>query len=294
MTVLVTGGAGQVASAIDKLAPGAGIAVTRVGRPDFDFERPETIAAVMAAARPSIVVNAAAYTAVDAAEADAEAARRANTEGPAILARLCAEAGIPLLHLSTDYVFDGSKGAPYVETDAVAPLGVYGATKQAGEAAVLAACDRALVLRTSWVVSATGKNFVKTMVTVGRKMDQLKVVGDQIGCPTTADALAGAILTVLARLREGGWKHEYAGLYHAAGSGYTSWHGLAEAVFEEAASHGLRKPTVAAITTADWPTPVKRPADSRLECGKLARTFGATLPDWRESLRPVVAELMAG
>lgn len=278
--ILVTGGSGQVASA---LAAAGGDAVRVVGRPDFDFDRPETIAACVAAAGPWLVVNAAAYTAVDAAEDDADAAWRANRDGPGRLARLCAAAGIPMIHISTDYVFDGAKGAPYVETDPTGPTGVYGASKFAGEQAVLDAGARAIILRTSWVYAPTGKNFVRTMLRLGAERDRLRVVADQTGCPTTAADLAAAILAIAARLREG-WRAEYGGVFHAAGTGETTWHGLAVATFEEAARFGARVPVVEAITTTDYPTKAKRPADSRLDCGKLAAVFGVRLPAWRESL----------
>ncbi len=287
MTLLVTGGNGQVALALEAAARQAGLDVVRIGRPAFDFDRPESFA-VLDDIPATLLVNAAAYTAVDAAQSDAEAAWRANAEGPGLLARFCAGRNIPLVHISTDYVFDGSKGAPYVETDPVAPLGVYGATKLEGEAAAFAAWERTLVLRTAWVYSATGRNFARTMLNAARKTSALRVVADQIGCPTTAADLAAAIVAIAPRL-VGAWQDSYAGLYHAAGGGWTSWHGLAIALFEDAARHGLAMPEVAAITTADWPTPVRRPADSRLDGSKLAATFGVRLPDWRASVTPVVA-----
>jgi dTDP-4-dehydrorhamnose reductase len=287
--ILVTGGTGQVASA---LAAAGGSAVRAVGRPAFDFDRPESLVATFRAAAPWLVVNAAAYTAVDAAEDDAEAAWRANRDGPGTLARLCAAAGIPLIHLSTDYVFDGAKGAPYVETDPTRPSGVYGASKLAGEEAVLASGARAIVLRTSWVYAPMGKNFVRTMLRLGAERDRLRVVADQRGCPTTSADLADAILALAARLREG-WRDEYAGVFHAAGSGETTWHGLAVATFEEAARFGARAPVVEAITTTEYPTRAKRPADSRLDCGKLQAVFGIRLPDWRASLTRTIEALFA-
>ncbi|MBS0640738.1 MAG: dTDP-4-dehydrorhamnose reductase [Proteobacteria bacterium] len=286
--ILVTGGAGQVASALAK-AP----SVVRVGRPDFDFDRPETIEAVFRSVAPRLVVNAAAYTAVDKAESDVEAAYRANRDGPAALARLCAESGIPLIHISTDYVFDGAKPEPYVETDPVAPQGVYGASKLAGEEAVLASGCRAIILRTAWVYAAQGKNFVRTMLTLAKTRDALSVVADQDGCPTTAEDLAAAILAIVRRLDETGWQPAYQGLFHAAGSGETNWHGLALATFEEASRHGARVPSVAAIATADYPTPAKRPANSRLSCDKLSRVFGVRLPEWRGSLARTIDEIYA-
>ena len=283
--IMVTGGAGQLATAL----AGAGVRV--VGRPGFDFDQLDSIARSFEAVRPGLVVNAAAWTAVDAAEADPEGARRANCDGPEMLARLCAAAGVPLVHVSTDYVFDGDKGSPYVETDEPNPTGVYGATKLAGEKAVLAAHPRAVVLRTSWVYSAAGKNFVRTMLGAAQKTDRLRVVGDQKGCPTSARDLAAAIRGVAARLQDG-WRDEYAGVFHAAGEGWTTWHGLAEAVFAEAGRHGGRVPMVEAIRTAEWPTPARRPADSRLDCAKLQRVFGVRQPAWRDGVARVVGELM--
>jgi dTDP-4-dehydrorhamnose reductase len=287
--VLVTGGGGQLASA---LVACGGPRIRRVGRPEFDFDRPETIGETFQRVAPAAVVNAAAWTAVDAAETDPEGAARANRDGPALLARLCGEAGIPLIHVSTDYVFDGDKGAPYVETDPISPTGIYGRTKAEGEGAVLASCPRAIVLRTAWVYSATGKNFVRTMVNAGAKNPALRVVGDQYGSPTSADDLAAAIIDILAVFETGGWKDSYAGIYHAAGTGETTWHGLAVAALEAATRHGRTMPEVIAIRTEDWPTPAKRPADSRLDCGKLERVFGVRLPAWRRSLPPTVDRLL--
>ncbi len=286
--ILVTGGTGQLASAL-AVASGS---VMRVGRPDFDFDRPDSIEAAFRAADPALVVNAAAYTAVDAAESDADAAYRANRDGPALLAGLCAAAGVPLIHISTDYVFDGSKGAPYVEEDAVSPTGVYGASKLAGERAVLSSGARAAILRTSWVHYHEGKNFVRTMLTVGKTRDRLTVVADQRGCPTSAADLADAVLAVAARMRDG-WRDDYAGVFHAAGGGDTTWFGVARAVFEDAAHQGWKVPTVDPIETADWPTPAKRPADSRLDCTRLADVFGVRLPHWREGLRRTTAAIFA-
>ncbi len=288
-TIMVTGGTGQLATAMGQEG---GAVVRCVGRPGFDFDRPPSIAESVQATQPAFVVNAAAWTAVDAAETDPDAAGRANRDGPATLAALCADARIPLIHISTDYVFDGNKGTPYTEADPTSPTGVYGATKLEGEQAVLAACPRAIVLRTSWVYSATGKNFVRSMLGAAQKTDRLRVVADQQGCPTSARDLAVAILAVVARLREG-WQDRYAGVFHAAGAGSTTWHGLAEAVFQDAAAYGRPVPTVDAIATADWPTPARRPPDSRLDCTKLSQVFGVRLPEWRTGLSRTIAELLA-
>ncbi len=291
--ILVTGGSGQLAVALAEAAANRGVDVRRVGRPCLDFDRPARISAVFAASAPSLVVNAAAYTAVDAAEDDPDAAFRANRDGPAELARLCQAAGIPLIHVSTDYVFDGLKGAPYVETDATAPQGVYGASKLAGEDAVLAACARAIVLRTSWLYSPKGKNFVRTMLAAGQRNSRLNVVADQTGCPTTAHDLAEGILGIVARLMTSGWEDRYAGVYHVAGTGATTWHGLATATFDEAARHGMAIPAVAPIATAEWPTRAKRPPDSRLDCSKLAAMFGLRLPPWRDGLARTIDAIFA-
>ncbi|GEL02730.1 NAD(P)-dependent oxidoreductase [Swaminathania salitolerans] len=284
--ILVTGGQGQLATSLKTLG---GDRVVVVGRPDFDFDRPETIEQVVDSIRPALVVNAAAWTAVDLAEQEEEAARRANETGPAELARVCAGLDIPLIHVSTDYVYAGDKGAPYVETDPVTPQTVYGRTKAEGEKAVLAAQPRSIVLRTAWVYSGHCRNFVRTMVNAAAKNTHLKVVGDQYGCPTSADDLARAILTIADRV-EAGWQDSYAGLYHATGSGDTSWHGLAVAAIGEAVKFGQKMPEeIAAIRTEDWPTPAKRPQDSRLDCSKLERVFGVRLPDWRDGVSRAVA-----
>ena len=291
--ILVTGGSGQLAWALDASAQAHGIPILRVGRPQFDFERPESIAAIFAAVAPSLVVNTASYTAVDAAESDVVAATIANQHGPAQLARLCERTGISLIHLSTDYVFDGTKGAPYEETDQTAPLGIYGATKLEGEHLVLAHCSRSIVLRTSWLYSSRGKNFVRTMLRLGCQGSQLRVVADQKGCPTSAKDLAEAIWIIVTRLRNTAWAPRYHDIYHIAGTGSASWHEFACAVFEEAERHGLSVPPVTAIATADWPTPARRPADSRLDCKKIAEVFGVCLPAWRPSLAKVVDGIFA-
>ncbi len=284
--ILVTGATGQLGHAIAAARP----AVIAVGRETLDFDRPETIAAALDAHAPALVINAAAYTAVDRAEADAEAALRANRDGPATLARHCAARGITLIHVSTDYVFDGDKGAPYVETDAPKPIGVYGASKHAGEMAVLGAGVRAVVVRTSWVFAATGRNFLRTLVAAAARNPTLRVVADQHGCPTAAPDLAQVLLGIADRLLAG-WREGYAGVVHAAGGGATTWHGLAMALFEERAKRGHAAPAIEPIATADWPTPVRRPPDSRLDQALLLARFGLAMPPWREGLARVVAEL---
>jgi dTDP-4-dehydrorhamnose reductase len=290
--ILITGGTGQLGHALADAARQRGLDHVAVSRPEFDFDLSETIDRCLTATRPWLVVNAAAYTAVDAAESNAEAADRANHTGPATLAEYCTGAGIPLIHISTDYVFDGDKGSPYLETDPTHPAGVYGASKRAGELAVLGAGAHAIILRTAWVYSAHGKNFARTMLNAARKTNALRVVADQKGTPTAAGDLASAILDIAALL-ELGWKPNYRGIFHATNAGETSWHGFAEAIFAAAQEAGLQPPALTAIRTADWPTPAKRPADSRLDCSKLALTFGVKLPPWQVSVPPIVRQLLA-
>jgi dTDP-4-dehydrorhamnose reductase len=283
---LVTGGTGQLAQALGRAA---GPLVELVGRPMFDLDKPETLAALFAKGIPDIVINTAAWTAVDAAEASPDAASRANAEGPAVLAALCRQHGTRMIHISTDYVFDGTLGAPYRETDPTSPTGVYGATKLRGEHAVLAAMPDAVVLRTAWVYAETGKNFLRTMLAVSKRTNTLRVVADQRGCPTNADDLASVILSVADRMLTIGGAP--GGVYHAAGSGSTTWHGFAEAIFMTSRRYGWPAPEVHAISTADWPTPARRPPDSRLNCDLLAQTFGVRLPDWEPSLERAVTAL---
>jgi dTDP-4-dehydrorhamnose reductase len=289
--ILVTGGRGQLATALVRLGSER---VRLTGRPEFDFDEPASIRSAFAAADPWLVVNAAAYTAVDAAETDEAAAFRANRDGPEELARLCAEAGIPLIHVSTDYVYSGDKLSPYLETDPVGPSSVYGRSKLAGEQAVLASGARAIILRTAWVYAPDGRNFVRTMLNLARANDSLRVVADQAGCPTAAADLAAAILAIADKLDAEGWLDEFAGVFHAAGSGETTWHGLALAVFDEAARHGAKTPsTVQPISTAEYPTAARRPVNSRLDCSRLEATFGIRLPHWRDSLTRTVDEIFA-
>ena len=287
--ILVTGGSGQLATA---LAMRAADRVHVVGRPEFDFDQSDTIDCCLQETMPSLVINAAAWTAVDLAESEPAAAARANTDGPAHLARLCQAASIPLIHVSTDYVFDGTKGSPYVESDPTSPTGVYGRTKLAGEVAVAEHCSKAVIARTSWVYAANGKNFVRTMLAAAQRNPVLKVVGDQQGCPTAAADLADALLEIAVQLQMD-WRAEFAGVVHVAGTGSTSWHGLAAATFQAASRHGVAAPELRAITTADWPTPARRPTDSRLNCDRLASVFGITLPAWQRSLDAVVDTILS-
>jgi len=290
--ILITGASGQLGTELVKLCKTRSLAFTAVARPEFDFEKPGSVATCFAAARPTLVINAAAYTAVDKAESDVAAATAGNHTGPLALAKLCRAMDIPFIHVSTDYVFDGNKGAPYVETDRPTPTGVYGATKRAGEEAILMLNGKTVILRTSWVYAGHGKNFARTMLTYGRKNPVMRVVADQRGAPTAAGGLAAGILAVADKIAATGWVPEYRGVFHATGAGETTWHGFATSIFEEAAKLGYAAPEVAAIATADWPTPTRRPPDSRLDCTKLERVFGVRLPHWRDSLHDVVKDLL--
>lgn len=270
------------------------VATTRTGRlPDGahcevgDFDDTAALVALLDRIRPDWVVNAAAYTAVDRAEEDHDAAWRANAEAPDVIARWCAAAGVPLVHYSTDYVFDGQGSRPYREDDATAPLGVYGASKLAGEDAIRAAGGRHLIFRTAWVYASHSSNFLRTMLRVGAERDVLRVVADQVGTPTPAALVADVTAQVLQH------PGQLCGTWHLTPHGETSWHGFAEAIFAEAVAAGklARAPKVEAITTAEYPTPAKRPAYSHLDVTKLESDFGIALPDWRTGLQRVIAEI---
>lgn len=290
--ILVTGASGQLGNAIIRRLTSTGEPFMAVTRPEFEFANPATLTSCFETAEPSLVINTAAYTAVDKAEADQDAAIAANHIGPLLLAMLCAKAGIPFIHISTDYVFDGNKGAPYLETDPTNPTGVYGATKCRGEEAILATDARATILRTAWVYSRHGKNFARTMINAGRKLPVLRVVADQRGTPTAAADLAAAILHIARKIAETGWLPRYRGVFHATSSGETTWHGFAGAIFQEAEKLGYTAPEVQPIATKDWPTAARRPPDSRLDCSKLEGVFNVTLPNWRTSLPRVIFDLI--
>lgn len=283
MKVLVFGETGQVARALQLRAPAAWQAIS-LGRDKVDLSDPEACACAIALHRPEAVINAAAYTAVDAAERDRDAAFRVNAESPGAMARACALVGAPFVHISTDYVFDGSGTAPHPTDAATGPLGVYGASKLAGEQAVTAAGARHAILRTSWVFSATGANFVRTMLRLGRTRDHLRVVADQWGGPTPATAIADALIVIAGSLRES----DHSGIYHFSGAPDVTWAGFARAIFEVA---GMAV-TVEEIATADYPTPARRPANSRLDCTTTTAVFGIQRPDWRAALRDTVPALL--
>ena len=287
LRALVFGTTGQLGIELARRAP-AGVAVTALGRETADLSRPGTCAALISAMSADVVINAAAYTAVDAAETDRETAQLVNAEAPGAMARAAAAKGVPFLHVSTDYVFDGSGTRPWREDDPVAPLGAYGQTKLDGERAIQAAGGPHVILRTAWVFSAHGKNFVKTMLRVGAEREALSVVDDQRGGPTAAADIADALFTIATAFGKG---HGVPGIYHFAGAPTVSWADFAEAIF--AASSLPRKPVVNRIPSSDYPTPAKRPGNSALDCSLLAKTYGITQPDWRKSLADVIGELEA-
>ncbi|WP_282295836.1 dTDP-4-dehydrorhamnose reductase [Stenotrophomonas sp. PS02289] len=294
--ILLFAGNGQLGQELLRaLAPlGSVIATTRSGQladgtpcEIADFNEPEALAALLDRVRPDWVVNAAAYTAVDRAEEDRDAAWRANAEAPGVIARWCAAAGAPLVHYSTDYVFDGQGTRPYREDDATAPLGVYGASKLAGEEAIRAAGGRHLIFRTAWVYASHSANFLRTMLRVGAERDVLRVVADQVGTPTPAALIADVTAQVLQH------PGTLSGTWHLTPNGETSWHGFAEAIFAAAVAQGVleRAPKVEPITTAEYPTPAKRPAYSHLDVSKLESDFDIRLPSWQQGLSGVIAQI---
>ncbi|MEL7360509.1 MAG: dTDP-4-dehydrorhamnose reductase [Bacteroidota bacterium] len=289
MRVLIPGANGQVGRELVARAAQHGVEAIGLTRADLDLADANAVRAVVQAHQPDAVVNAAAYTAVDRAESEPDLAFAVNRDGPAALAAVCTDLGIPLVHFSTDYVFDGTKPEPYVEGDPAAPLGVYGQSKWEGEEAVRAALDRHLVLRVSWVFSRHGGNFVKTMLRLGREREALRIVADQHGGPTPASAIADAALVALRRAAE---RDDDWGTYHFCGAPFTTWHGFAEAIFGEARRHeALAVRDVAPIPASAYPTPAARPSNSRMDTARLARTFGITPADWRAALARVIAAL---
>ncbi|WP_102957974.1 dTDP-4-dehydrorhamnose reductase [Mangrovicella endophytica] len=291
MRVLVTGTAGQVSQSLQALSSPE-IEIVAVGRPRLDLADPASVAAAIEDVQPHAVVNAAAYTAVDKAESDETAAFAVNRDGAGAVAAAAAAGGIPIVHLSTDYVFPGDKTEPYQEADIVGPTSVYGRSKLAGEQAVAAANPAHVILRTAWVYSPYGANFVKTMLRLAADRDTVRVVADQQGTPTHAGDIAAAIAIVLQQIAADPQGSSWRGVFHMTGSGETSWAGFAEAIF--AASRGLGGPSavVQPITTAEYPTPARRPANSRLSNARFRSTFGHSLPDWQDGTRRCVAALL--
>lgn len=286
----VTGKSGQLATALAELGRARGIDIVHLARPDFDLMDTTSVDHGLAAAAPNLVVNAAAYTDVDRAEAETPTAYAVNAMGAERVARACAAHRIPLIHISTDYVFDGRKAAPYVETDPIAPLSSYGRSKAEGERRVAAVCPEHVILRTAWVHSPFGRNFVKTMLRIASERSEVAVVNDQLGSPTYAPHLAAAIVAIAERLLHGppAW-----GIYHAVGCGTATWRDVAEAIFKVSRDLGGPWATVRGIASADYPVAASRPANSRLDTSKLAQTFDVRLANWREGLTTCVTRVLA-
>jgi dTDP-4-dehydrorhamnose reductase len=280
MRVLIIGRTGQLATELLARLPDA----VGLEPPEFDMTDPAQVAAAFDRHRPEAVINAAAYTAVDRAEDDRALAFAVNATGPRLLGEAASRAGVPVVHFSTDYVFDGAKPTPYVETDAPDPIGAYGASKLAGEILLHLAQPRSVTFRTAWVCSPHGGNFVKTMLRFGAEREELRVVADQHGAPTFAADLADAAIAVLPRLVAAKAGEPCFGVFHLSGAPYTTWHGFAEAIFAGAAKRGHKVPRLVPITTAEYPTKAKRPANSRLDCSKAAERLGVRAADWRVSL----------
>lgn len=292
LKILLLGKDGQVGHELCRTLPALG-GVVPLDRPEIDFERPDMLAELVCRAAPDVIVNAAAYTAVDRAEVEPDRARLVNADAVAALAAAADRLGGLLVHYSTDYVFDGTKAGPYVETDQPAPLGVYGATKLAGERAA-AAAGRHYVLRTSWVHGVHGANFVRTMLRLAREREELRVVDDQTGAPTSAALLAEVTAALIGRAMRPA-SSPAPGVYHVVPRGHTTWHGFARFILERARDRGLslrvQPEAVQAIPSSAYPTPARRPHNSRLDTAKIAAALGITLPAWQDDAAPVVDAL---
>ena len=288
--IAIVGSNGQLGWELVRQGGNLGLKMLALDLAEIDITRPESIAGCLKVDSVQLVINAAAYTAVDRAETEKKRAFEVNCDGPANLAGFCARAGIPLIHVSTDYVFDGSKADAYREDDPVAPIGIYGQSKAAGETEVRRICPRHLIVRTAWLYGVHGHNFVKTMLRLRREKKTIKVVDDQTGCPTYAADLARAILLMTDHIL-GGEKPPW-GTYHYCGAGSVTWCGFAKAIFKIAAKYeGAEAPKVIPITSAEYPTPVKRPANSVLDCSKIENQFGIQPRPWIDSLTDMIDTL---
>lgn len=292
MRLAVTGKQGQVVTSLLERGAAASVEVIALGRPELDLADPASVKAAIAAAAPDVVVSAAAYTAVDKAESEPELAFEVNEVGAGAVAEAAAALQIPIIHLSTDYVFAGDKAAPYLESDPTGPVSVYGASKLAGEKKVAAATGNHAILRTAWVYSPFGANFLKTMLRLGASRDMLRVVADQRGTPTSALDIADAVIAVARRLKTDP-DPALRGVFHLTGGGEGTWADFAEVIFASLEARTGRGVAVERITTADYPTPARRPANSRLSNNKLQSSYGVKLADWDVSTRSVVDRLLA-
>jgi dTDP-4-dehydrorhamnose reductase len=285
--LLVIGENGQLGWEVCRKGKNQGIDMSGLDLPDFDVTEPSAVKKAVHQADVSLVINASAYTAVDTAESEPEVAFAVNRDGPAYLAASCAEIGIPLIQISTDYVFDGTKKGPYLETEPVSPLGVYGKSKVAGETEIRDNLKEHIIIRTAWLYGLHGNNFVKTMLRLGKEKEVLSVVADQYGCPTYAADLAAAIVTIATQIseqRDVSW-----GTYHYCGKGVTNWHGFAQAIFNLANQYDtFQVKKVVPISTSEFPTPAKRPANSGMDCSLITKNFGISLRPWQESLADMV------
>ncbi len=294
--IAVIGKTGQLAEALQRLAAERGTALIAGGRPQVDLVSNASLQALLDKTEPGVVINAAAYTAVDKAEDDRDAAFALNATGPGQLAALCAKAAIPLIHVSTDYVFDGTKTTPYLVGDRANPKSVYGASKAAGEEAIRAAQPHHAIVRTAWVYGQAGGNFVKTMLRLGAERDELRVVADQIGQPTFADDLASGLLAIADRMQaepQASPDSEIFGTFHLTGAGETSWHGFASEIFRLAREHGHKTPNVLPIPATDYPLPAARPAYSVLDCSRTQSVFGINRPEWTAALARAIPGILA-
>lgn len=289
--ILLLGSTGQLGETMKPVLTALGEVIS-ADRALLDFSKANDIGKFVRSYRPSLIVNAAAYTAVDKAESEVELARAVNTAAPEALAHAALETDALLIHYSTDYVFDGSKRSAYIEIDAINPLNAYGRTKAEGEIAVQKSGCKHLILRTSWVYSERGTNFLLTILRLARQREELRIVDDQIGAPTSTHSLARATGQIVQSYCAGTWNHHWSGLYHMTDSGSTSWHGFAKAILEHASKLlGTPIPRLIPITSAEYPTAARRPLNSRLNCEKLRAAFGITMPSWEESLDQVLQAL---
>ena len=290
-SILVIGRIGQVGHELARARWPAGLSAEFADRDQVDLARADEVRRLVEATRPRLVINAAAFTAVDEAQSKPEAAFAVNRDGPAALADACRSLGAAMIHFSTDYVFDGAKAGAYIEADSVNPLSVYGASKAAGDAAIAERLDRHVILRTSWVYSPVGHNFVKTMLRLGAERDELRIVDDQHGSPTAAAELARAAIHIAAELASG--RADGFGTFNFCGAGTTTWYGFAREIFDGAAERGLKVPRIVRpIATADYPLPAPRPRNSVLDCGKIARMYGLVAAPWQAALSDCLDELI--